>query len=219
MSLLAIGIPAAEEPQRYGVELFEPESIKYGKLILSGDRMDFVATDHPEASFSVDRRHVRSVREVGGRMTVETVQPFSFRGSERTKFVVQIHPEHAGNVIAWVGKQPATSVNEADRVVTHEVWIPVEHKPRGGGNIQGKLVAGDTKLRFDAASNTSHSRTWNYDEIERVEKVGDAQEVKVVTRGGEEYAFRIAGRYSDTAAFDIIRSRVAAGRGAGATDK
>src|SRR3712207_624107 len=61
-----------------------------------------------------------------------------------------------------------------ERSRTQTVYsVDVRHDHHGEGECSGKLIADDNRLRFESVTQTSHSQSWNYNQLEKFETERD----------------------------------------------
>ncbi len=101
-------------------------------------------------------------------------------------------------------------VERSRTVTTHSTDVKHDHK--GQGSCNGKLIAGETSLRFESVSEADHSKSWNYNDLKSFEKEKDHSLLKMTAKSGEQYEFKTVNGATAGAVYDLVAQKIVANR-------
>lgn len=129
--------------------------------------------------------------------------------ADRTPLRVSVVGTVNGDVAVVESINPeVVSVAQADRVVVPSSAVfDVRYR-----DDRGKLVVGDTGLRFEDISNAKRSRTWTYGQIKELKREG-GNELKIEPFSGDSVEFHLDGPAMSDAIYNTIADRIVAARG------
>lgn len=204
---LAIRVHAQEQLTIQKVTVNTPSGTISGKVVGSGDTLVFVDDNDPQRSFTLNRGSVRSYQTDNGAIVVELARPETdATGTASNVRITVVDQRNQAALTRWM-EVP----QERSRTVT-TYTTDVKHDHHGKGNCEGKLVADDQSLRFESVSEASHSKTWNYSDVQSFEKEKDHSLLKVVSKNGEKYDFKTVNGKTAGGVYDIVSQKIVAAR-------
>jgi len=95
-----------------------------------------------------------------------------------------------------------------------ELQRTAEVRYRAGG-CNGKLIADDTRLRFESVGEASHSRTWNYNELQKFDTERDHAILRVTPVSSEAYSFNVVNGKTAGAMYQLVANKIVGARPVG----
>src|SRR5688572_17697523 len=88
-----------------------------GKVVIEGDRMTLSYDDRSAPYVVVTRNQIRTVRDVGGSITVETSSPIMVNDASRSNFQFRVKdPKYSSSIVSWAG-MPSGPQGDASRSI------------------------------------------------------------------------------------------------------
>jgi hypothetical protein len=209
---LAIGTLAAQEQITINkVTINTPSGVITGKVVGQGENLVFVDDADPSKSFTLERGQVKSFTTEGGALTVQMARPETdAAGTVSNVKITVLDQANSGVLTKWFNMP-----QERSRTVT-TFSTEVKHDHRDDHtDCTGRLLADDTGLRFESVSNASHSKSWNYNDLQSF--VGEKQNslLKVMSKNGENYHFKTVNGKTAGGLYDIVSKKIVAARPSG----
>ena len=156
---------------------------------------------------TADGRFIRFDNPSNARVieVVRSNQVFADRAPLRVSVVGTLN----GDVAVVESLNPeGVSVAQAERVVVpSNLAFDVRYH-----DDRGKLVVGDSGLRFEDISDAKHSRSWTYAQIKELKREG-GNEIKIEPFSGDSIEFHLDGPAMSEAVYNTIADRIVAARG------
>jgi hypothetical protein len=200
--------------KEFQVEFMEAGEKVKAKMRLADDQLQIVEGKYDErVSFSIPRRGIRKVQDSAGLITFHLSAPFTYRTTSRSSFTVKMDPEQSHKVVTWYGQPGFANTDDATRhgvgtIVREEVSMTVEHRHPVAPNCKGRLIAGPDALRYESSTMPEHSRTWNYGDVQKFDRIASANEVVLKAHGSDDHVFTGMREGSDAAIRNIVSSRM-----------
>ena len=184
-----------------------PSGVITGKVVGTGDRLVFIDDSDPDKSFTLNRGEVRNHRTENGAILVEMARPATDQAGTTSNLRITVVDEANGAALTkWI----TMPVERSRTVTTHSTDVKHDHK--GDGHCNGKLIAGETSLRFESISEADHSKAWNYNELQSLEKEKNHSLLKVATKSGEKEDFKTANGATAGALYDLVAQKIVENR-------
>jgi hypothetical protein len=154
-----------------------------------------------------DGRYIRFDNPSNARV-VEIVRSRGFIPSDRGPLWVNVSGTSSGDVaiVETLDRSGSTvTVAQTERVDT-DVIFDVTHD-----GDRGKLVVSPNRVSFEDISNSSHSRSWAYNEIKEFKR--DGRQIKIEGHHGGSHDFKTEDRAMSDAVYNTIANRIVAARG------
>jgi hypothetical protein len=208
LTLSISGIGAANDSKKYQVEFVEGGEKVKARIALQDDQLQWFEGKYDERQvFSIPRRDIRKVQDAAGLLTFELTSPVTYRGTSRSSLTVKVHPEQSNEILTWYGRPGFAKSAEPGTIVHEEVAVTVEHRHAVPPNCKGRLIAGADTVRYES-SMPEHSKTWNYADLEKVDRNAKGNEVILKARGADNYVFTGMREGSDSSILSFISSRM-----------
>jgi hypothetical protein len=198
---------AADQLTVHKVQLTGPSGSINGKVVGVGDYLIFIDDEQPNKSFLIPRGEIRTARNGEGTVVVEMSRPVTDRFGTRSNLEMRIVDPATGAVLSKMLGVPV------ERGRTETVYsLDVRHDHKGSGGCDGKLIADDSKLRFESVTEASHSRTWNYNELQQFQSERDHALLHVRPVSGEAYDFNVRNGATAGAMYKLVSDKIVAAR-------
>ena len=205
--LLSINAVAADQLTVHKVQLTGPSGSINGKVIGLGDHLIFVDDDNPDKSFFIPRGEIRTAANDSGTVRVEMSRPVTDRFGSRSNLEIRmIDPAAVGVLTKWIG----VPVERARTMTTYSLEVRHDHKGQGGCN--GKLIADESRLRFESVTEAGHSRTWDYNGLSSFQAEKDNALLKVRAAGGDAYDFNVVNGATAGELHRLVSDKIVAAR-------
>jgi hypothetical protein len=206
-ALVAANLFAADQLTVHKVQLTGPSGSVNGKVVGVGDYLIFVDDDQPAKSFLIPRGEIREARNGNGTVVVQMARPVTDRFGSRSNLEMRIVDPATGAVLSKMLGVPV------ERGRTETVYsLDVRHDHKGHGGCDGKLIADDTNLRFESVTEASHSRTWNYNALEKFDSERDHALLHVRPVSGEGYDFNVRNGATAGAMYKLVADKIIVAR-------
>jgi hypothetical protein len=198
---------AADQLTVHKVTLASKSGTINGKVIGLGDYLIFVDDDQPTKSFFIPRGEIRSANSSNGAIVVEMARPVTDRFGTTSNLELRLADPASSTVFSqWIG----VPVERARTVTTYSVDVRHDHLGQGGCN--GKLVADESRLRFESVGQADHSRSWDYNTLAKFEVEKDNSLIKVTPASGDAYQFNVVNGATAGAMHTLVSGKIAAAR-------
>jgi hypothetical protein len=205
--LLSANTYAADQLTVHKVTLAGPSGSINGKIVGVDDYLIFVDDDQPAKSFVIPRGEIRTASNSNGAVIVEMARPVMDRYGSRSNLELRlVDPSSATVFSKWIGVP-----EERGRTET-TYSLDVRHDHNGNGGCNGKLIADDSRLRFESVTEADHSRTWNYNSLQKFDVEKDHSIIKVVPISGEKYSFNVINGATAGAMHKLVADKIVAAR-------
>jgi hypothetical protein len=209
---LAIGTLSAQEQITINkVTINTPSGVITGKVVGQGENLVFVDDANPSKSFTLERGQVKSFTTEGGNLMVQMARPETdAAGTVSNVKITVLDQANSGVLTKWFNMP-----QERSRTVT-TFSTEVKHDHRDDHtDCTGRLLADDTGLRFESVSNASHSKSWNYNDLQSFVGEKENSLLKVMSKNGENYHFKTVNGKTAGGLYDIVSKKIVAARPSG----
>jgi hypothetical protein len=215
---LAIGAAACWAAQRmvvHQVQLTGPMGTDTGHLIATDTNLIFVDDVNSDMSFTIPKVDVRAINVANGVTTISMSRPFSEMYGSRSDVVMQFkNPESAILIANWAGMPLSGTVGETYTTVERsrtevEPITAMQFNVRHDDD-EGRLVVGQYGIEWHDLKNTRKSHTWNYADIKEFKRDKNESELKLKPYNGDEFAFKVEGRWMTDDVYNMIADRIVA---------
>jgi hypothetical protein len=204
LGLLGASTMIADHLTVHKVTLTGPSGTVTGKVVGIGDHLVFIDDGRPEMSFSIPRGEIRSAQNQSGTLIVEMSRPVTDRFGTRSNLELKLVDPASGSVLTeWIGLPQ----ERARTVTTYEV--NVRHDHQGQGHCNGRLIADDMRLRYESATEPSHSQLWNYTNLSKFDSVDQYALLKVTPMSGRTETFHVANGPTAASIHALVASKIA----------
>ncbi|HYP07993.1 MAG TPA: hypothetical protein VER03_17310, partial [Bryobacteraceae bacterium] len=184
-----------------------PSGTITGKVVGSGDQLVFVDDADPSKSFTLSRGSMKNYTNENGTIVVHMLRPEAdASGTVSNVRITVIDQKNQAALTQWFAMP-----QERSRTVT-TYTSDVKHDHLGKGECNGKLIADDTSLRFESISEANHSRSWNYNDLQKFDKEKDHSLLKVVGKNGEKYDFKTVNGKTAGGLYDLVSQKIVSAR-------
>lgn len=201
---------AADEHQLtvHKVQLSGPSGTINGKVVGFADHLIFIDDDSPEKSFHLQKGEIRTSRMgPNSAIIVEMTRPVTDRYGSRSNLEIRVaDPSSSAVLTKWIGVPDQRSRTET----TYSIDVRHDHKGQGG--CEGKLMADDSRLRFESLGEAAHSKNWNYNQLSKFEVEKDNALVKVTGANGEAVHFNVVNGATAGAMYKLVADKIVAAR-------
>jgi hypothetical protein len=205
--LLTANLFAADQLTVHKVQLTGPSGSVNGKVVGVGDYLIFVDDDQPNKSFLIPRGEIRTAHNEQGTVVVEMARPVTDRFGSRSNLEIRIVDPSTGAVLSKMLGVPV------ERSRTETVYsLDVRHDHKGEGGCDGRLIADDSRLRFESVTEANHSRTWNYNDLRSFDSERDHALLHVRPASGEAYDFNVRNGATAGAMYKLVSDKIIAAR-------
>jgi hypothetical protein len=189
------------------VTIATPSGTITGKVVGTGDKLVFVDDADPANSFTLPRGEVKEYLTENGTIVVQMARPTEDKkGTVSNVRITVVDPQNATTLTKWFDMP----VERARTITTYSTNVQHDHK--GDGHCQGKLLADDTRLRFESVSEAGHSRSWDLNEIKSFEAEKDHSLLKVTSKNGDTERFKTTNGATAGALYDAIAQKIVTAR-------
>ena len=202
-----LSLQAADQLTVHKIQLHSSSGTINGKVIGVGDHLVFVDDDQPEKSFLIPRGDIRTARNQNNTIVVEMARPVTDRFGTRSNLEIRLVDPATGAVLS---KYLGVPVERGRTETTYS--LDVKHDHKGQGHCEGKLIADDTRVRFESVGQASHSQNWTYGELERFVTERDNAILRVDPVQGETYDFNVANGATAGAMHKLVSAKIVAAR-------
>jgi hypothetical protein len=134
-------------------------------------------------------------------------RPVKDRFGTRSDLEIRIVDPSTGAVLSRMLGVPV------ERGRTETVYsLDVRHDHKGEGGCDGRLIADDTRLRFESVTQADHSRIWNYNELQQFQSERDHALLHVRPASGEAYDFNAKNGATAGAMYKLVSDKIVAAR-------
>jgi len=184
-----------------------PSGTISGKVVGTGENLVFMDDNDPSKSFTLSRGKIRNYRTENGAILVEMERPATDQtGTVSNLRITVVDETNQATLTRWIGMP----VERSRTATSHSTDVQHDHK--GKGQCTGTLIADDHKLRFESVSDASHSRTWDYNDLETFDKEEDYALLKVVAKNGEKYKFKAVNGATAGAVYNLVSQKIVSNR-------
>jgi hypothetical protein len=184
-----------------------PSGTITGRVVGTGDQLVFIDDTDAKKSFTLSRGAVSNYKSDNGDIVVELARPESdTAGTVSNVRITVVDQKNQAALTQWMAMP-----QERSRTVT-TYTTDVKHDHQGKGSCNGKLIADDQSLRFESVTEASHSRTWNYNDVQTFDKEKDHSLLKVVANNGEKYVFQTVNGKTAGGVYDLVAQKIVAAR-------
>jgi len=208
-SLLFLSVNAYSDEQItiQKVTVNTPSGVITGHVIGTGDQLVFVDDSDTKKSYTLPRGSVRNYKSENGDIIVELARPAAdASGTVSNVRITVLDQANQAVLTKWMAMP-----QERSRTVT-TYTTDVKHDHYGKGECTGKLIADDQSLRFESITEASHSRTWNYNDLQTFDKEKDHALLKVVSKNGDKYDFKTVNGKTAGGLYDLVAQKIVAAR-------
>ena len=209
LSVLFLSVNAYSDEQItiQKVTVNTPSGVITGHVVGTGDQLVFVDDSDNKKSYTLSRGAVRNYKSENGDIIVELARPETdASGTVSNVRITVLDQKNQAVLTQWMAMP-----QERSRTVT-TYTTDVKHDHYGKGECNGKLIADDQNLRFESISDASHSRSWNYNDVQSFNKEKDHSLLKVVGKNSEKYDFKTVNGKTAGALYDLVAQKIVAAR-------
>ena len=202
-----LSLQAADQLTVHKIQLHSSSGTINGKVVGVGDHLIFIDDDQPQKSFLIPRGDIRTARNDNNTIVVEMARPVTDRFGTRSNLEIRLVDPATGAVLSKSLGVPV------ERGRTETIYsLDVRHDHKGHGHCEGKLIADDTRIRFESVGQASHSQNWTYDQLERFVTERDNAILRVDPVNGETYDFNVANGATAGAMHKLVSGKIVAAR-------
>lgn len=202
-----LSLQAADQLTVHKIQLQSPSGAINGKVVGVGDHLIFIDDDQPQKSFLIPRGDIRTARNENNAIVVEMARPVTDRFGTRSNLEIRLVDPSTGTVLSKYLGVPV------ERARTETVYsLDVRHDHKGQGHCEGKLIADDSRIRFESVSQASHSQNWTYDQVERFLAERDNAILRVDPVNGDTYDFNVVNGATAGAMHKLVSNKIVAAR-------
>lgn len=204
---LSVNAYSEEQITIQKVTVNTPSGAITGRVVGTGDQLVFIDDSDPNKSFTLKRGSMRNYTNDNGAIVVEMARPETdAAGTVSNLRITVVDQKNQAALTQWFAMP-----QERSRTVT-TYTSEVKHDHLGKGECNGKLIADDTSLRFESVTEASHSRSWNYNDLQTFDKEKDHALLKVVGKNGEKYDFKAVNGKTAGGLYDLVAQKIVAAR-------
>ena len=204
---LSVNVYGDEQITIQKVTVNTPSGAITGKVVGTGDQLVFIDDADPNKSFTLSRGSMRSYKDDNGAILVEMARPETdASGTVSNVRITVVDQKNQAALTQWFAMP-----QERSRTVT-TYTSDVQHDHLGKGECNGKLIADDQSLRFESVTEASHSRSWNYNDLQTFDKEKDHSLLKVVGKNGDKYNFKTVNGKTAGGLYDLVSQKIVAAR-------
>jgi hypothetical protein len=207
MLAAVLSLQAADQLTVHKIQLNTPAGAINGKVVGVGDHLVFIDDDQPQKSFLIQRGDIRTARSQDNSIIVEMARPVTDRFGSRSNLEIRLIDPSTGAVLS---KHLGVPVERARTETTYS--LDVRHDHRGQGHCEGRLIADDTRIRFESVGQASHSRNWTYDQVERFLTERNNAILRVDPVNGDTYDFNVVNGATAGAMHKLVSEKIIAAR-------
>jgi hypothetical protein len=206
---LALGTLSAQEQITINkVTINTPSGVITGKVVGQGESLVFVDDADPSKSFTLRRGEVKSFTTDGGALVVQMARPETdATGTVSNVKITVLDQANSAVLTKWFNMPQERSRT----VTTYSTEVKHDHKD-DHSECTGRLLADDTGLKFESVSNASHSKSWNYNDLQSFTGEKDHSLLRVVAKNGDKYDFKTVNGKTAGGLYDIVSKKIVSAR-------
>ena len=202
-----LSLQAADQLTVHKIQLHSSSGTINGKVVGVGDHLVFIDDDQPEKSFLIPRGDIRTATNNNNTIVVHMARPVTDRFGSRSNLEIRLVDPATGAVLS---KYLGVPVERGRTETTYS--LDVRHDHKGQGQCDGKLIADDSRIRFESVSQADHSKTWTYDQLEKFVTERDHAILRVDPVAGETYDFNVVNGATAGAMYKLVSGKIVAAR-------